>query len=48
MRSGSSEEPVAVAWKRGKCGPYLGGTGRNGQKWVVARIFRRDNNLDKI
>ena len=39
---------MAVALKRGKCGPYLGGTGRNGQKWIVAKILRRNNQLDKI
>lgn len=37
-----------MALKRRKCGPYLDGTGRNGQKWVVAKIFRRDDKLDKI
>ena len=37
-----------MALKRGKHGPYLGGTVGNGQKWIVAKIFRRDNQLDKI
>lgn len=45
---GAVKKLVAVALKRGKRNLDLGGTGENGQKWVVAKIFRRENQQDMI